>query len=139
MRSTHRRVEHAPGNVRDDQLRLVLPNHADDVPSQLQVRREVPILVPEELDLLDPQHLCRCALLAGSDRHQLRILLIRILASLPAISDDDVRDVGAAVGQPRDRPTRTEVRIVRVRRNDEYALELRKPAITASVRQVKKR
>ena len=55
------------------------------------------------------------ALLFLEDGDQLGVLLLRVLAALPAVGDDDVRDLGAAVRQPRDRSTRAEVRIVRVR------------------------
>src|SRR5437016_1582554 len=63
MRAAHGRVEHASGNVRDDELRLVLADHAHDVSPQLQVRRQVAVLVAEELDPLDAQHLAaaRCS------------------------------------------------------------------------------
>jgi len=69
----------------------------------------VPVFVAEKLDVLDSEDLGGGALLLLADRDQLGVLLLRVLATLPAVGDDDVGDLGAAVGQPCDRATRAEV------------------------------
>src|ERR1700682_6420362 len=82
VRTAHRPVENAPGDMGDDQLGLVLADHAHDVVPELEVGCQVPILVAEELDLLDPQHPSRSLLLLLPDRHQLGVFLLWVLATL---------------------------------------------------------
>ena len=124
MRAAHRRIQHAPGNVRDHELGLVLADHPHDVSPQLEVRRKVTILVTEELDLLDPEHLRRRPLLALADRDQLGVLLLRVLATLRAVSDDHVGDLCAVLRQLGHRAAGAKLGIVRVREHAEHAIEL---------------
>jgi len=91
----------------------------------------VAILVAEELDLLYAEYLRRGALLFLADGDQLRVLLLGILATLPAIRHDHIDHVGTAVRQARDRASRPEVGIVWVSGDDEDSFELRKPAVAA--------
>ncbi len=132
MRASHRRVQHATWNVRDDHLRLVLADHAHDVPPQLQVGREVAVLVAEELHALDAEHPGGRPLLPHPDGDQLRVLLLRVLPALPAVGDDDVGHLGAAVRQAGDRTSSAEIGIVGMSRDDHHALELGQPPVAAS-------
>jgi len=134
VRTAHRRVQHAAWDVRDHQLRLVLADHAHDVATQLQVGRQVAILVAEKLHPLHSQHPRRRTLLPDADRDQLGVLLGRVLAALTPVGDDDVRDLRPAVGQPCDRATGSEVGVVGMRRDHHHALELGQSSVAARCR-----
>ena len=131
MRAAHRRVQHPPGNVRDHELGLVLADHAHDIAAQLEVRRKMPVLVAEELDLLDAQDFGRGLLLPLPDRHELGVLLRGVLPTLRPVRDDHVRHLGAAVGQAGNRAPGAKVRVVGMGGDDHHPLELRKPAVAA--------
>ena len=94
----------------------------------------MPVLVAQELDALDAEHPRRRTLLFGPDGDQLGVLLIRVLAALAAIGDDDVGDVRPAVRQPSDSAARAEVRVIRVRRDDHHALKLGKFSVASGRR-----
>src|SRR4029077_9060939 len=58
------------------------------------------------------------------DRDKLGVLLLWVLSALRAICDDHVGDFRPVLDQLRDRAARAEVRIVRVRGDDEHIVEL---------------
>jgi hypothetical protein len=85
----------------------------------------MPVLVAEELDLLDAQNASGGSLFLLANRDKLGVLLLRVFPALRAVGDDHVVDASAALGQLRDRTAGAEVRVVRVRGHDEHAVELR--------------
>ena len=109
-----RRHEHA--------LRLDLADHPADVAAQLQARHELAVGIAEKPDVVNPDPLGRLGLLGAAHAGDLVAREVEVEAAGVAVGADAVDDLDAGVRPGRDGPGRAEVDVVRVRGDDERAL-----------------
>ena len=105
-----------PGVVGEDDVGLVLADDAADLTAQGHRALELPVVVAEEHEVLDPDGLARRALLALARVGHPRRRHLRVVRALLAAREHAVRDLRAAVRDPgRERAGATEIDVIGVR------------------------